>query len=270
MQGSGYQIKELGELVGKVLLFGGPYSNLQASQALKAIATQAGIPPGNRICTGDVVAYCADPAETLHFWQDICELVAGNCEKQLGAGAADCGCGFTAGSACEVLAKDWYPYATSRLADQDQKYLAEAPDIIVFTHNNQRCAVIHGGVFDIAKFLWSISPDCEFEQEIQQIQKLVGPIDRVISGHSGIAFQRQFGAVEWVNTGAIGMPANDGNPKTSYLTLDQNGIQFERLSYDHQKASDRMRQVGLVQGYEKSLISGYWPSQDILPKKLRR
>ena len=48
---------------GPVLCFGGPYSNLQATQALFAEARRLGVPPGRIVCTGDVLAYCADPAK---------------------------------------------------------------------------------------------------------------------------------------------------------------------------------------------------------------
>ena len=47
-----------------ILVFGGPYSNLRATQAMRARAEELGIPPSSTICTGDVVAYCAEPEET--------------------------------------------------------------------------------------------------------------------------------------------------------------------------------------------------------------
>ena len=49
---------------GPVLLFGGCYSNLEATNALLAEASRLGIPPGRIVCTGDVVAYCADAVAT--------------------------------------------------------------------------------------------------------------------------------------------------------------------------------------------------------------
>jgi hypothetical protein len=41
-----------------ILVFGGPYSNLRALQALRRRAHELGIAPSHCICTGDVVAYC--------------------------------------------------------------------------------------------------------------------------------------------------------------------------------------------------------------------
>ncbi|MGC8476959.1 MAG: radical SAM protein, partial [Acetobacteraceae bacterium] len=53
-----------------VLIFGGCYSNLQATRALLAAAERWRIPPERMICTGDVIAYGADPAATLALIRD--------------------------------------------------------------------------------------------------------------------------------------------------------------------------------------------------------
>jgi len=270
MQDRGMRINDLGELVGDVLLFGGPYSNLQASQALLSIAQKLNIPPENRICTGDMVAYCGDPLKTLHLWRDECVLVAGNCEKQLAAGAADCGCGFAAGSACDLLSKDWYPFASGALSDGDRDYLAGAAHAVTFQRDGARYAVIHGGLSDVARYLWPQSPEAEFAEEIKVVREVLGDVDCIIAGHCGMAFRRQVNGVTWLNAGVIGMPANDGTPDTSYAILSDTGFQIERLAYDFRGAQSTMRQAGLGQGYEQALGSGLWPSQDILPVAMRR
>ena len=101
--------RDLGELHGPVLVFGGSYSNLQATEALLAEAQRRAIAPGNLICSGDVVAYCADgPATVAAIRMSGCVVVAGNCERQLAAGAQDCGCGFEDGSACDLLSMCWF------------------------------------------------------------------------------------------------------------------------------------------------------------------
>ena len=70
--------------------------------------------------------------------------------------------------------------------------------------------------------------------------------------------------------GALGMPQNDGDPRTSFVVLENGKARIERLSYDHAAASQAMRDAGLTQGYETSLKTGYWPSEDVLPISLRR
>jgi len=269
MEQPGLQVRDLGELRGDVLLFGGPYSNLQASSALLAVAARLQIPPERRICTGDVVAYCADPGATLALWRGHAQIVAGNCEKQLAAAAPDCGCGFDAGSACDLLSRGWYPFADGAMDAGARAFMGSLPDVIAFGHSGRRYAVIHGGLRDVARFLWPCSPGAAFEHEISAIQALVGHVDAVIAGHSGIAFQRRIGAVDWINAGVIGMPANDGRASTAYAVLGADGVRFARLDYDAKAARAAMRVAGLVQGYEEALVSGYWPSQDVLPPELR-
>ena len=95
---------DLGTLEASVLIFGGPYSNLQATEAMAAEARRLSIAPGNIICTGDVVAYAGNPAATTDAIMDWgVATVMGNCEESFGAEADDCGCGFEEGTACDVM-----------------------------------------------------------------------------------------------------------------------------------------------------------------------
>jgi hypothetical protein len=48
------------KITGPLLVFGGPYSNLEATAAILAEACRRAIPSGNILCTGDLAAYCAD------------------------------------------------------------------------------------------------------------------------------------------------------------------------------------------------------------------
>lgn len=264
-------IKDLGTLTGEVLLFGGPYSNFQATMTLMDWADRADIPPDSRICTGDLVAYCADAVAVLNIVRARGgPVVAGNCEIQLAQTAVDCGCGFAADSACSVLAKDWYAYANRVVGADDRAFMAGLPDWVVFSHSGKRYAVIHGGAFEVSKFLWPTSQDTELLCEINAIRADLGVIDGVICGHSGIAFSRHLDGVQWINAGVIGMPPHDGHSSTWFAVLGHAGVRFERLEYDHNAASAAMVAVGLTQGYHLALTSGYWPSEDILPLALRR
>ena len=144
------------------------------------------------------------------------------------------------------------------------------PDIIIFSHQELRVAVIHGGVSNIARFLWPNSPQSEFETEIKVLRHYVGDVDLVVAGHCGFAFSRQIGPVTWINAGAIGMPAHCGDPRTRFAVLENQKTQFHHLAYDHYAASQAMKDAGLHQGYHKSLLDGYWPSEEVLPAELRR
>ena len=265
------ELRDLGVLSGPVLLFGGPYSNLLALWALIEEARNVGIPAERMICTGDLVAYCAQASETVSEIRRLgCPVVAGNCEKQLANHAMNCGCGFEKDTQCDVLSGAWYAHADRAIGAADRRWMAGLPDMITFQHAGRRCAVVHGGISDISRFLWSVSPEVEIQKEIDLIQSVAGPFDMVIGGHSGIPFQRDIGDVTWVNAGAIGMPAHDGRTETRFGTLDLSGVAFHDLIYDHSAAKDAMQAAGLSQGYDAALMTGYWPSEEVLPPALRR
>ena len=269
IKGGGMRLDDLKELSGDVLLFGGPYSNLSALRALLAKADHLGIPPGRCICTGDIVAYGAEAAECVTLVREAgMPVVAGNCERQLGAGAADCGCGFDEGSACDLASASWYGHAMRMLGRDACDWMAGLPDAVTFRHAGKRYAVIHGGISDIARFLWPVSPEAAFAEEIAL---LPGTVERVIAGHCGLPFLRRVGRVEWINAGVIGMPPHDGGTQTRFAVLSAAGeVRIERLDYDPGPSVAAMQAAGLVQGYESALLSGWWPSEDILPPQLRR
>ena len=58
------------EADGPVLIFGGSYSNLQATAAVLTEAERLGVPRDRTICTGDLAAYCADSVATTDCVRD--------------------------------------------------------------------------------------------------------------------------------------------------------------------------------------------------------
>ena len=98
----------------------------------------------------------------------------------------------------------------------------------------------------------------------------VGLVDCVLAGHTGIVMQQNINGVDWINSGAIGMPANDGKPTTSYIKMDADGIEVFELDYDYLGAKQAMEKVGLIQGYQNCLQTGFWPSEETLPLSMRR
>ena len=247
-----------------LLVFGGPYSNLRALTALRERAHTLGVAPANVICTGDVVAYCAEPEETTQAMRDWgCHVVAGNCEEQLAQAAEDCACGFAPGSACDVLAKGWYPFANARLSPASRAWMAALPKALTFDLGGTRFRVIHGGVDAINRFVFA----SERETIAEELAR--GDADVIIAGHCGIPFARNIGQRVWFNPGVIGMPANDGTSDVWYglVHVEQGDLVLSthRLAYDHIGAAAALRRSGHADGYARTLITGVWPSLDILP-----
>ena len=264
------RIADLGTLTGEVLCFGGPLSNFQALSALAGEAGRRGVAGRNLICTGDVTGYCAQPAETVALIRRMgAHVIAGNVEVQLATGASDCGCGFAPGSACDLLAGHWFAHTDSAIDGSARAWMEDLPDMAVFAHEGRRYAVVHGGFMNIARFLWPCSSHTEFALELAAIQAAAGPVDGVIAGHSGVAFDRDIGGIHWINAGSIGMPPHDGRRQTRYATLNPDGARIHALDYDVAGAVAAMQGAGLTQGYDRALETGFWPSEEILPKEMR-
>lgn len=247
-----------------LLVFGGPYSNLSATKALQARAQQLGIAPEHVICTGDVVAYCAEPEETaaaIREWG--CRVIQGNCEQQLAAAADDCACNFEDGSICAALAKGWYPFANARISPESRRWMGELPTTLVFRYAGRSFRVVHGGNTQINRWVFAS------QREILAEELASAGTDIVVAGHAGLPFISRVGGGIWFNPGVIGMPANDGTPDVWYgLIRTEAGrvvISAHRLSYDHYAAAAAMRRFGHANGYAEALVTGLWPSLDILP-----
>lgn len=250
---------------GPVLVFGGPYSNLEATEAVLAEAARRGIPPRCILCTGDIVAYAADAGATLDLVRRSgIAAIMGNCEESLGGDAGDCGCGYAEGSACDRLAAEWYAHARRSLDAERRAWMAALPRRLDIALGGKRLAVVHGGVRQINRFLFASTPAAVKREELDAAR-----CDGVIAGHCGIPFSEVIDGRLWHNSGAIGMPANDGSPLVwfSVLTPTPDGIEIEHaaLAYDHAAAAAKMRAARLPEGYAAALETGLWPSCDVLP-----
>jgi predicted phosphodiesterase len=247
-----------------VLVFGGPLGNLDALSALLTEAKRLGVPAANMICTGDVAAYGAQPEECSKALLTAgIATVMGNCEEALATGAADCGCGFVPGSACEGLAENWYPYAKAHIGEEVRTWMAALPRRLHFHFGGSRFAVIHGGARRINRYLYASDGDA-LQEEINALNA-----DAVIAGHGGLPFTQRFGSAVWNNPGALGLPANDGTPRVWYslITTERNSTSFTHhaLDYDHGAQAHRMRAAGLPEAYANTIETGLWPDTEILP-----
>ncbi len=247
-----------------LLIFGGPYSNLQATQALKREAEARAVVPRHIVCTGDVVAYAADPEATAREIRDWgIHVVAGNCEEQLASGADDCGCGFTEGSVCDTLSRGWYPYALANTSAGTKEWMAGLPASLEFEFAGLRFHVLHGGSRASNRFLFA-SDRAALADEVRQIGA-----DVVIAGHAGLPFVARINDTSWINPGVIGVPANDGTPDGWFglIHAEPDGVRLSihRLHYDSAAAAGAMRRSGHANGYARALITGIWPSHDVLP-----
>jgi predicted phosphodiesterase len=264
MAASGYAT-----LDGPVLFFGGPYSNLEATRAVLAEAERRRIPPERVVCTGDVVAYAADAQATVDLVRRSgIHVVMGNCEESLAQGASDCGCGFTPGGACDQLSAAWFAHADRELGADERAWMAGLPrrlDVEIAAAG-VTLAVVHGSLTEISRFVFASTPD-----EVKADDLARSGVDGIVAGHCGVPFTQVIDGRLWHNPGAVGMPANDGTPRTWFSVIGSGAesgslrIAHLALAYDHAAAASKMRGAGLPRGYADALSSGLWPSCDVLP-----
>ena len=259
--------RDLGTLRGPLLVFGGVYSNLEALRALRQQATELGIPPENVICTGDTPGYCADPAACLQELAEWgCPAIAGNVEINLREGIDDCGCNFADGSRCDLFARRWYAYARAAIGPAEVTVMEALPRSLSFTYASRRVHVLHGSADHESEFIW---PSTEWETKSRSFTATVA--DVILAGHSGLPFVDTEGEKLWVNAGAVGMPANDGTPRTWFAVLDDRtgdvAVTFHALDYDVRSAKEKMlaRRDQLPLSYAATLTTGIWDNTEIMP-----
>ena len=261
-------LKTLGKIENRLLVFGGPYSNLAATEAMRSIADEKKISPEHIICTGDLVAYCAEPRQTVDLIRDWgIHVVMGNCEESLAWQALDCGCGFEAGTSCSTLSITWYEYASRHIKPEIRHWMNDLPRSIEFQMKNNRFKVVHGSVSSINQFVFPSTPTEIKRSEFSRVD-----VECLIGGHSGIPFGQNIDNRFWLNAGAIGLPANDGSSDGWYMFLEpeETGIlvSWHRLSYDAKRSPDSTFEAGMNE-YARALVNGLWPSMDVLPSDER-
>lgn len=256
--------KELKNITGKLLIFGGPYSNLEALQAMKKASEEHGIPPSNIICTGDIVGYCADPDASIQLVKDWgIHAIAGNVELNIKDDVDDCGCNFEDGSRCDVLSKQWFPFAKLNTGKDSRQFIEALPEFLRFVYAGQEVFVLHGSHENTSEFIFKSTSNTRKRIIFKETNSEV-----ILGGHCGLPFSDHLEDRLWLNAGVIGMPANDGMKNTWYLILDDEGelsYTFHQLNYDYETANRKMIRSSLPASYAKTLLTGIWDNCDVLP-----
>ena len=245
----------------KAFIFGGAYGNLQATQAILEKAAELGFQSSEIIFTGDMIAYCANPVETVNLIKNsVDHIIMGNCEEAIASGSNDCGCGFEDGSQCSVLSNQWYNFCLSKMDAKTAQWMGTLPKSIHIEIGNHSFLATHATPHSINQFIFPSTLSDTLDRE---------NYDGYIVGHSGIPFIGKIDCKPWINSGAAGMPANDGTKRVWYATMtcddDKISIETNGIEYDHEATKLAMRQASLTNGYMDCLSTGIWPSHDVLP-----
>lgn len=256
--------KDIGKLEGRLLVFGGVYSNLQALEALKAVADEQGVASENIICTGDIVGYCAQPEECVQLIKDWgVHCIAGNVEIQLRERQEDCGCDFNEESRCDIFSRNWYAYAQRNVSEASLKWMDTLPDFLTFRHGGRNGMVVHGSFFETSDFIFKSTPA---EKKAKNFEATNADI--ILAGHCGLPFADDVKDKLWLNAGVIGMPANDADTRVWYAVMEEdNTYNFHRFAYNNELTADLMQENNLPQQYAHTILDGVWDNCEILPEK---
>jgi len=253
-------LSDLGIHKGTLALFGGAYSNLEALQAFDKAIEEKDI--RYVLNTGDVVGYCANPQEAVEFVQTKkYRGILGNVEIQLRDNLDDCGCDFSEESRCDLMSKQWYPFAKENTKTAAINWFKTLPEQIFFTFGKHRVLMLHGGIDNVSEFIFKSTP-----WAVKQAYFDTYKVDIIIAGHCGLPFVDSKDGKHWINPGVIGMPANDGQQNTWYGILDETSFELFPLEYDWRLAQEKMLLNKLPKPYAKTLETGIWDNMDILPE----
>ncbi len=262
--------EDYGTFRARALFFGGPYGNRQALIALREQAASLGVPPGQIVCTGDLVAYCAGAEESVRFVREWgIHVIAGNVELQLADGEDHCGCNYREGSLCDALSSRWFAYSKSALSGESVDWMRTLPQTARCRIAGKRVLVVHGTVSQTSRFVFESTPWALKRAELAEHDA-----DVIVAGHCGIPFAQSVDGKAWANPGSLGMPANDGTPRVWYGLAEESGkggLRFRvlPLGYDHAAAAAELLAAGLPAEHGRALISGLWCSEDVLPPEER-
>ncbi|MCB0705716.1 MAG: metallophosphoesterase [Saprospiraceae bacterium] len=252
---------------GSLLVFGGVYSNLEALLALKAKADNLQIPPDRIICTGDIVAYCADPEACVQLIRDWgIHCIAGNVEIQLRERQDDCGCNFEEETRCDIFSRHWYPYARRMVSEEALEWMETLPHHLTFQFGNKKFRVVHGSYFGVSEYVFASTSTDHKTRNFEASKS-----DVILAGHCGLPFGEKIGNYIWWNAGVIGMPANDGTTRIWFSTIywagENSPMEFRHhpLHFDESRTHQKMIANELPTEYAETLMTGLWDNCEILP-----
>ena len=197
------------------------HGNLPALEAVQADAEAAGA--DRYLLGGDYALFGAWPRDTVARLRDLdADWIRGNGERW---------------TAAPEEAPEQVRGAIARSRDLLGEQLVDELAALPETLAQDTTLYCHGSpVSDVRSFL----PDpAEDEEELLQG---VGA-ERVVFGHTHLAFRRRAGGIELVNPGSVGMPF-DGDTRAAYGLVGEGGeIELRRVEYDHEASAAAVREV---------------------------
>lgn len=253
-----------------IALLGGVYSNYLALEAAIALAHQRGA--DGIYCLGDLGAFGPHPDRVFPLLeQHNVQCVQGNYDDSVGRAWNDCQCGYT-DPRDNHFAQISYDYTLAKTSDENRLRLAHLPREIRLEIAGHRLLLCHGSPRRTNEFLWESTTSSDFLRYLCDRHDA----DLIAATHTGIHWQRRLDERRmFVNVGALGRPANDGQKHVwlTWLEIDTQHItcEFVPVEYDYMRLGREMREEQLPEEFIETLYTGWWTTcLEILPAKERR
>ncbi|MCB9366991.1 MAG: metallophosphoesterase family protein [Calditrichaeota bacterium] len=194
------------------------------------------------VCLGDVVGYGASPNECCDLVREVCSVcVMGNHDSAL--------CGFTPMQFFNAYARTAIEWTSVNIEESHLTWLKG----LQLVHSLESVLLVHATPKDPGAWNYIHNPD-----EAGQHFDAMPPGRTAFIGHSHIP--AHFVGSEnrrIINVGAVGQP-RDRNPQASYVVYDTETGSFRwcRVSYDVQRAAQRVREAGLPEFLASRLFIG--------------
>jgi diadenosine tetraphosphatase ApaH/serine/threonine PP2A family protein phosphatase len=259
---------------GRIAVFGGVYSNhIALGAVLDDIAAQD---VDAVFCLGDLGAFGPHPDRAIErLRQTDVRTLQGNYDHSIGHRLDDCDCGYT-DPRDNHYAQLSYDYTFAKTSEGNRDWLRELPTRFEIRLGVRRVRMTHGSPRHTNEFLWeSTTPEPFIRRLLDECDA-----DLILCTHTGLHWRRFLAGEPGrgiVNVGAIGRPANNGDPAVWYALLSSAAddavsvkVEFRRVEYDTERLAAEMRSEALPEEFVATILTGWWTTcLEVLPARER-
>ena len=236
--------------------FGGVYSNHLALAATLVDLRRIGADLA--WCLGDLGGFGPHPNRAVEALRNSgVPMLRGNVDEAIGNARPDCGCGYT-DPLDSRFAQISYDYTLAHTSLEHRDWLRRLPEQQRLEVAGRRLLLCHGSPRRVNEFLWDSTCSDAFLEWLCEEHRT----DVILCSHSGLHWHRALPSGRHVvNVGAIGRPANDGDPAIWYagLELDREvHVEFRRVPYDHEALAREMETEDLPAEFVETIRTGWW------------
>ena len=253
----------------RIAVFGGVYSNLPALEAL--LLDAAARDAKALYCLGDLGGFGPHPES---IWDAIEQTgvlcLQGNYEVSLATGRDDCNCGYT-DPRDNHFAEVSYRYTARNCSPAFRRWMGELPERRRLKLGQRELLLVHGSPRQVNEFLFRSTSSLGFLEVVLDQERC----DGFLCTHTGLPWHRRLPSGRHViNVGALGRPANDGDPRVRYCLIEERDgelfVDMVKLAYDHERLAAEMRRENLPEQFVETILTGWWTTcLEILPASER-